>query len=263
MTSTPNQKAIDPNDILVASADDRLAHAYEQIARADEQLARVTEQLSNLEHDPARHPSAVLGRGPSRGRLALRGLIGLLLAVCIFVAAFVSQSSYGDAAKLIVARWVPQLILASSLLLEKRGLPAQPSPSTVQVAAAEPVLPPPTRSAQTAPQDVAPTAAPVSPELAQLLQTMARDLANVEQGIERLKASQEQMATDNAKAVEQLKASQEQMTRLIAKASEQNQRPKTSAPPPRPIATPTRKPRPTLPSQQARERAMQLHPEEQ
>ena len=260
MTSTPNQKAIDPNDILVASADDRLAHAYEQIARADEQLARVTEQLSNLEHDPARHPSAVLGRGPSRGRLALRGLIGLLLAVCIFVAAFVSQSSYGDAAKLIVARWVPQLILASSLLLEKRGLPAQPSPSTVQVAAAEPVLPPPTRSAQTAPQDVAPTAAPVSPELAQLLQTMARDLANVEQGIEQLKASQEQMAIDNAKAV---KASQEQMMRLIAKASEQNLRPKTSAPPPRPTATPARKPAARLPSPQASARAMQLQPEKQ
>ena len=263
MTSTPNQKAIDPNDILVASADDRLAHAYEQIARADEQLARVTEQLSNLEHDPARHPSAVLGRGPSRGRLALRGLIGLLLAAFIFVAAFVSQSSYGDAAKLIVARWVPQLILASLLLLEKRGLPAQPSPSTVQVAAAEPVLPPPTRSAQTAPQDVAPTAAPVSPELAQLLQTMARDLANVEQGIERLKASQEQMATDNAKAVEQLKASQEQMMRLIAKASEQNLRPKTSAPPPRPTATPARKPAARLPSPQASARAMQLQPEKQ
>jgi hypothetical protein len=77
----------------------------------------------------------------------------------------------------------------------------------------------------------------VSPEPAQVLQTMARDLASVEQQIE------------------QLKASQEQMTRLIAKASEQNLRPKTSAPPPRPIATPTRRPVPTLPSQQARERA--------
>jgi hypothetical protein len=182
------------------------------------------------------------------------------LAACIFVAAFVSQSSYGDAAKLIVARWAPQLVLASSLLLEKRGLPAQRSPSTVQVAVAEPVLPPPTRSAQTAPQDVAPTAAPVSPELAQLLQTMARDLANVEQGIEQLKASQEQMASDNAKAV---KASQEQMMRLIAKASEQNLRPKTSAPPPRPTATPARKPAARLPSPQASARAMQLQPEKQ
>jgi hypothetical protein len=74
----------------------------------------------------------------------------------------------------------------------------------------------------------------------------------VEQGIEQLKASQEQMASNNAKAVEQLKASQEQTTQLIAKASEQNLRPKTPAPQPRPIATPTRKPVPTLPSPQAR-----------
>jgi chromosome segregation ATPase len=106
----------------------------------------------------------------------------------------------------------------------------------------------------------------VSPELAQLLQTMARDLANVQQQLEQLKASQEQMASDNAKTVEQLKASQEQMTRLVAKASEQNLRPKTSAPPPRPIATATRKPVPTLPSQQARERAqapIQLQPDDQ
>jgi hypothetical protein len=266
MNSAPNREAIDPNDVLVARADERLAHAYEQIARADEQLARVTEQLSNLEHDTPRHPSVVLGRGPSRGRPALRGLIALLLAACIIVAAFVSQSSYGDAAKLTIARWAPQLILTSSLPLENPGLPAQPSPSTVQVAAAEPVPPQPTPSAQTASQGVASTAAPVSPELAQLLQTMARDLANVEQGVKQLKASQEQMASDNAKAVEQLKASQEQMTRLIAKASEQNLRPKTSAPAPRPIATPTRKPVSTLPSQRARERAqapVQLQPEEQ
>ena len=263
MNSTPNTKTTEPDGDLIARADEHLAHAYEQIARADEQIARVNEQVSKLEHDAARNPSGALGRLPSRGRPMLRGLIGLLLAACIFITAFVSQSSRGDAAKLIFARWAPQLILTSSPPMEKPELPAQPSPSAVQVAAAEPVTAQPTPLAQTAPQDVAPTAAPVSPELAQLLQTMARDLANVEQGIERLKASQEQMATDNAKAVEQLKASQEQMMRLIAKASEQNLRSKTSAPPPRPTATPARKPAARLPSPQASARAMQLHPEEQ
>jgi uncharacterized membrane protein YccC len=254
MNSTLNPKATEPDDLLVARADERLAHAYEQIARADEQLARVTEQLSKLEREAARHPSAVPGRRPSQGSPALRGLIGLVLAACIFAAAFVSRSSYGDAAKLIIARWAPQLILTSSRPMEEPGpAAAQPSPSAVQVAAAEPMAPQPTPSAQTAPQEVVPAPAPVPPELAQLLQTMARDLANVEQAIEQLKTSQEQMASDNAKATEQLKASQEQMTRLIAKASEvakaseQNLGPKLSAPPPRPIAAPTRKPVRTLP----------------
>jgi hypothetical protein len=59
------------------------------------------------------------------------------------------------------------------------------------------------------------------------------------------------MARDNAKVAEQVKASQEQMARVIAKASGQDPRPKTSAPPPRPIGTPTREPARTLPSPQA------------
>ena len=70
--------------------------------------------------------------------------------------------------------------------------------------------------------------------------------------IDQLKTGQDQMASDNAKAVEQLKASQEQMARLIAKASERNPQPKISAPLPRPMAAPTRKPVPTRPSPQAR-----------
>jgi hypothetical protein len=265
MNSTPNAKTIEPDDDLIARSDEHLAHAYEQIARADEQIARVNEQVSKLEHDAARKPTAALGRMPSRGKPMLRGLIGLLLAACIFITAFVSQPSHGDAAKPIFARWARQLILTSSRPTENPGLPAQPSPSAVQVAAAEPVTAQPTPLAQTAPQDVAPTATPVSPEVAQLLQTMARGLANVEQRIEQLKASQEQMATDNAKAVEQLKASHEQMTRLIAKAPEQNLRPKTSAPPPRLIASPTRKPVPKLSSSHARARPqapVQLQPDE-
>ena len=45
----------------------------------------------------------VPGRLALRGGSALRGLIGLLLAACIFAAAFASQSSYGGAAKQIIA----------------------------------------------------------------------------------------------------------------------------------------------------------------
>jgi len=261
MNTTTDPKANEPDDVLVARADERLVHAYDQIARADEQLARLNEQLSKLEH-AAPDPSAVVGHRPPRSRSALRGVIGLLLAVFIFVGAFVSQSSYGDEAKLMVAQWAPQLISTSSLPIEKPGFPAQPSPSTVQVAAATPGLPQPTASAQTAPQEFAPTAAPISPELTQLLQTMARDLANVQQGIEQLKTSQEELARENARIAEQLKASQEQMARAIANASEQNLRPRTSAAAaaatvpsansPRLAAAPARRPVLTDPATQAR-----------
>ena len=167
MNSTPNAKAIEPDDDLIARADEGLAHAYEQIVRADEQIARVNEQVSKLERDAAHNPSAARGRVPSRGRPMLRGLIGLLLAACIFITAFVSQPSHGDAAKLIFARWTPRLISTSSLPMENPGLPAQASPSAVQLAAAEPIAAQPTPLAQTAPRAIAPPAAPVSPEVAQ------------------------------------------------------------------------------------------------
>ena len=249
MNSTLNLKEAEANDVLIARADARLAHAYEQIAQADDQLARVTEQLSRMEQAAPRHPSAVPGRTASRGSSALRGLIGLLLAACIGGAAFVSQSSYGDAAKPIISRWAPYL---TSTQLENSGLPAQPRPSTVQLAAAEAAPSQVVPSAPVTAQDSAPALAPTSSELAQLFKEMTRILTNVEQGVEQLKAGQEQMASNNAKVVEQLRAGQEQMTRLISNTSERSVAPKTSVPPPRPTASQTPKPVPTHPSPQAR-----------
>jgi hypothetical protein len=258
MDNMLNPKQADPPHVLIAQADEELAHAYEQITRADEEIARAEEQLSKLEHDAARRGNRRSFGGAGR---AVRGFTGLVLTACICVAAYVWQSpSYGVAARQIIARWGPQLVPTSSLTLE--SLPAPPSPPTVQAAAAKTAPPQPAPLAQ--PEIVVPTAP--SPELTQLLQSMAHDIATVAQGIEQLKASQEQMATDNAKAAEQLKASQEQMTRVIAKASEQNLRPRTSAPPLRPTATPTRKPVPTQQSPQASARPQaptQLQPDDQ
>src|SRR6266850_6544928 len=228
MDTTLNPKQTDPPHVLVARADEELAHAHEQITRADEELARAEEQLTKLEKDAARRAGP--GKRPLFDRPAVRGFTGLLLAACIGVAAIAWQSPYGDAAKQIIARSAPQLVLTSSLPLENVGLPAQPSPPTVQATAAKTAPPQPAPLAQTAPEDVAPTAAALSPESAQQLQSMARDLAAVGKEIEQLKASQEQMARDNAHVAEQLKAIQEQMARDIAKVSEQNLQPKIPSP---------------------------------
>src|SRR5713226_6901059 len=184
MDTKPDSKQTDSRHVLIARAD-------EELASADEQIARAEKQLSKLELAARRAASGKRGR-------AVRGLIGLMLAACIGVAAMAWQSPYGDAAKRIIARWVPQLVLTSSLPLEKPGLPAQPSPPTVQVAAANTVPTLQAPLAQTAPEDVVPIAPALSPELTQLLQSMAHDLATLGQGIEQLKASQEQMARNNA-----------------------------------------------------------------
>jgi hypothetical protein len=253
-------------DALISGVDEQLAQAYEQIKSADEQLARIGDQLSRQEREaPRSHPRR------SRDRPWLRGIVGLLLAAYIVAAAFVSQSSYGDA----VARWAPQLVSALTLPLEKLVFLTQPNPSSVQLAAGEPAPP-----AQIAPHDDTPTVVAVSLEPAKLLETMARDLANVEREIEQLKASHQQLASDNAEAIEQIKASQEQAARdiarnvellkasqeqvaqLIARASEQNLRPKTSAPQPQ-FALGTRKPVPTPATPHASAHPQtQLRPEE-
>ena len=236
MNSPPTPKATEPHGSPIARADERLAHAHEQIARADEQLARLSEQVAKMERDAAPPPSAGPGpQSPSR-RPALRVLVGLPLAACIVVAALVLQSSYGGDAKLAVARWAPQLVSTPSLPPENPPFPAQPAPSTVQVAAAEAAPPQAPPLAQTAPQDAAPTATAALPDHTQLLQTMARDLANVERSIEQLKANQQQIASDNAKAIAELKASQEEIKRVLARVSEQNLA-KTSPPPTQPTPT--------------------------
>ncbi|UPJ52503.1 hypothetical protein IVB30_14815 [Bradyrhizobium sp. 200] len=249
---------------MVARADERLAHAYEQIARADEQLARVNEQISRMEYDAGEKKAVNKLRRPSHGRPALRGVIGLALTACICFAAFASQS-YGETTKLMISRWVPQL--AASLPPAKPELAAQQSLPVVRVAAADATVSQISPSAQSAPQEAA--SAPIPPEVTQSLQTMARDLASVQQEIEQLKASQQELARENAGIAEQLKASQEQIARAISSASEQNQRPKpsvvaTSANPPPRVATPARKPASTLPPKQAGAQApVQLQPRQQ
>jgi hypothetical protein len=257
MDTTANPKQTDSHHVMVARADEELAHAHEQITRAHEEIGRTEEQLSELQHDVARQPSdhpqsrmntfrpAVPSDPPSLGRRAVRAFISLALLGCIGVAAMAWQSpSSGDAAKQMIARWAPQLVPTLLLTLESPGLPAQRAPLAVRASAASAAPPQPAPLAQIAPQGVVPPASALSPDSAQLLQSMARDLATVGQRIEQLKAS-----------IDQLKAGQQQMSREIAKpfeskASEQNLRPKTSAPPPRPTAASTRKPV-TLSSPQA------------
>jgi hypothetical protein len=105
----------------------------------------------------------------------------LALGVGLLLAASLGVVAFVDAAKLMVARWARPL-------------------------------------AQTTGQTTPP---PISPELAQRVQTMARDPANVALGIEQLRTNQEQMVRDNAAVAEQLKATLSQMSRDNAAAVEQ------------------------------------------
>jgi hypothetical protein len=266
MESTAMPKSTEADDVLAARADERLAHAYDQIALADAQLARLTEQLTRMEQDSVQHPIPVMmAKRPSRGHPALRGFVGLLGAACIAGAAFVAQSSYGETVRPVIARWAaPYLGSVSWLAAAKPELAATPGPSGVRLASAAEAAPAQAAPAvAAAPQDSAsPADAVASSETLLLLQTMARDLVTVQQGIEELKANQERIAGENARTIEQLKVSQEQTARLLARVSEQEQRTKLPAPPPptRPVAEAARKPAPAQTSSQVRAPPMQLQP---
>ena len=290
--ATPQQSH--SRDVALAA----IAQAHRQIG-ADEQLVQVDETAFRLvkEKKATRHPSdeqprlAEPGRGSSRGRLVLRSLMGLLAVACIGVAAFAWPSPHGQAA--------PEPISTSSVSIEKKELHPQPAPSNAGVAAkTDAELPQRSSQAQTTLQraaPVTPTAAPMAPDLAQSIQMITRELANVEQGIDQLKTGQAQMVRDNAELAEQLKAtqemarnnadlaeqlkasheqmaniaeqlkqSQEQIARLVA--SGQKQRPRTLASSPLPIANSTRKLVPTRPSPRVRVQTQdptQLQPEQQ
>jgi hypothetical protein len=268
MDSSATIRPTDPRDLspglstqdaeLVARADQRLAHAYEQIALADEQLARVNKQISGLENEGARKNRS---RRPSRGRPALRGLIGLLLTAGICTAAF-AWHSYGETARPMIAQWSPKLAAASSLPSETWKLAADTPSRVVQIAPADPAIWQSPAPAQSVAQDAV---SPVSPETAQLLQTVARDLASVRQEIEQLRASQEALSHETARNAEQLKESQEQTARAIAAVSERNLR-RASVATPLPVASPARRPVATLVPTEARAQArppVRLQPRQQ
>src|SRR5215207_323669 len=116
MDSAVMPKSTEADHVLASRADERLAHAYEQIASADEQLARLTEKLARMEQEAPHRPSGIPARKPSRGRPALRGFIGLLAAACVAGVALVSQSSYGEAARPVIARWAAPYVGSASWL---------------------------------------------------------------------------------------------------------------------------------------------------
>jgi hypothetical protein len=249
----------DPHDVLVVAPD------AVRVAPSDE------EELSSLLHQAARHRSqtraesdTAVGRVPpvdttfrpvndvrvpggrrSTAARALRGFMALLLAACIGVAA-VGWKAYGEVAKRQIAKWTTQFALTSEQA-------APPAPLAAPADTADAAPPPP---AQSAAEAVAPAAAPsASADPAPSLQSMARDLASVTQQVEQLKAS-----------IDELKAGQQQMSRDLAKASdakasevkasevkpsETNPRPRIPAAPPRAVVARARKPAPYYPPPQA------------
>ena len=175
----------------------------------------------------------------SFGQRAMRTIAALLLAGCVGAAAVALQAS-GFAFKKVALKWLPKFALTTTLPLEQLGLATHSTPAaappTDEPAVAETDTPQTASPAQPAPESAGAKPAdssPASEDSAQLIQSMAHDLAGVGQEVEALKAS-----------IAELKASQQQMARDLAKATEQNSRAKLSSIQPHVPAGPARKPAP-------------------
>ena len=141
---------------------------------------------------------------PSLANRASRGLARFLMTFCSGVAATLAWQSYGDAAREMIASASPQL----------GWLAPQAAPV-----------------ARTGPDGIAPTAPATPSPDQQQLNAMSLSLAAVQQSVDQLAASQEQMTRD--------------ITKL--QTATQGILDKISAPPPRPAGATARKPAPLAP----------------
>jgi hypothetical protein len=222
----------------VKRADAELAHAYEGIKTAQEELARLDQLVSGMERGdgpsirqrgtgaepsgatvsqtPAprkRLENKVLPPSVRRGRAMLLALVGFLLAIGIFGAAFASR--YGNEAKAIMARWAPPVSIAPKEASE----PAGPVKALMAQAAdtGEPPSPPAAASqkeTKDVPSSGASTSADrTSVELAQSLKTITHDLTSINEKLDQLKSSYDQRLREQADALQQLKTTHEQDAR--------------------------------------------------
>jgi hypothetical protein len=236
--SMPNPKGSDdPHDIIVVPAD-AVRVAPDVVAPSDDEISDLLRAAARHRAGPAAEatvpsvdtrfrPTAVddLVPRPRPGRkLALRFLAALALAIGSGVAA-IGWEMYGDQAKQTISAWAPQL--ASLLPTPDKSPSASPPVEPVAADAVVPQVPP--AAAATPADGAAVQDAVTSADTAQ----MARDLASMGQQVEQLKAT-----------IAELKAGQQQMARDLAKATELNARSKLALVPPRPPVVRPRKPDP-------------------
>jgi hypothetical protein len=268
MLSTLNTKASDPHDVFVidpevvlaargdrapTTPDAELNHAPEPQSYAASSVAAPS--LDTSFRVTASDHIQLPGEASPFAKWAKRAAMAFMFALLSAFAA-AAWKHHGDNAKQMMADWIPQFSLSlpfsspssgdSTAAAEQSAAPAgqtaaeQPAAPAVQTAstdqaAAQPDTP---TQAQPVPAAAPATAAALSADSPQLLQSMAHDLAAMGQQIEQLKAS-----------IAQLKAGQDQIARDMIKTSEarvsaQAVQPR-AAPLPRPVAAaPVRRPKP-------------------
>jgi chemotaxis protein histidine kinase CheA len=168
-----------------------------------------------------------------------------LFTLCAGVAVTIAWHTYADEAKEKLAQFVPQLF-ASTPAIAQGASPAEPQsqdaaaqaaaasqPAAAEAAPAQAAATPPAQPAQpataaapaSAPAAQAPTQAALPPEVTQTIEAMSREIASLKQTVEQLKANQQQLSRDAAKAGEhESRRKPAKQTSQTSSASPQSQR---------------------------------------
>ncbi|MGC2781139.1 MAG: hypothetical protein WA418_36425 [Bradyrhizobium sp.] len=238
MQSTQNVHQIDPSEVGLAPGKPEKA-SYDQLYRRvlREVLTRIDTRLAAIEKpgvaaDAAAAAStsdaAATGGRWARmkaplGKLRGRNAVGLaLLAVLVGGSVAWSQRDVGSS---LMDRWMP-----SSTETSQDEASAQPGNEDAMMS----------NASLRATEDGASSG---SGGPTTLMQRMARDIAELQQGIEQIKSTQDQASHDHTRAIEQLQAGQDQLMRLVSRMSNQAAQARGTVPPPPPqqiIVTPQR-----------------------
>ncbi len=203
MQLAQRQQDIDPAGAGIAPKQRESAFGYQRIAK--EVIASIEDRLEEL---MSRRPSEA--RPVATGRLLAsrppRRIITVLLVVGI-VGVLGFEASRSETVKLMVARWAPQSV--SDWLLDRQDVAAETEAPADGMQSAS------TYRMRSESEAQIGTAAI---DQSEVVQRMARDIATLQQGID------------------QLKAGQDQMMRMMMRPAGLNAQARSTVPPPRPIA---------------------------
>ncbi|UFZ05371.1 hypothetical protein LQG66_03350 [Bradyrhizobium ontarionense] len=258
MLATTTTKEADQQPHAVIDAEIVLAaRADRASAEPDRRASYRPPEMPSPKIDPelrsqATNGLAAAGERSKVGTWIVRTMLAVLFAVGSAVAAAAWQS-YGDEAQEMIAHWMPRISLVSSA--DKDGTAPPAATSGQETAAAT--------QAQAQDPATGTAAAGASLEQAQLLQSMAHDLAALSQqisdlktGLAQLKTGQEQLARDVARVAEARPTERTAEARSFdPRAIEQTLRPRpaprpttAAITPPPAAAAPAHRPRPVSPA---------------
>jgi hypothetical protein len=183
MQSAQQQQDVNPAEVGIGAKYRDSLFGYQRMAK--EIIASIEERLEELtaRHSPDAEPVTL--RTPL-GSWLLRGVVGLLLVAAILGGVLVWQWPRNETVRSMVARTAPQPVI--DLLSDNRQQDAPPDQSAPTDSGLQAASLYRTTSDNDRTNGVAP-----SIDQSQLVQRMARDIATLQEGIEQLRAGQDQL----------------------------------------------------------------------